>query len=134
MIRYATLLLVLWLTSAAASAADWVTLEVPDPGAAAAGETYFVDPEISLAGKWPAIHTLRSYREANVKGYASDSMVCEVDCHQQLIRAVGGTFYAGPMGKDPVDPWNLKTAWIRPAPGTALDRVLHYACSKQSQP
>ena len=133
MIRHTTLLLALWLTSAAAFAADWIRLEVPDPATIAAGETYFVDPEISLAGKWPAIHTLRNYRETNARGHASDSMVCEVDCRQQLIRAVGGTFYAGLMGKNPVDPLNVQTPWIRPAAGSALDRVLDYACSKQQQ-
>lgn len=132
MIRYAALLLALWLTNAPAAAADWIRLEVPDPTTIAAGETYFVDPDISTVGKWPAIHTLRNYREANARGHASDSMVCEVDCRQQLIRAVGGTFYAGLMGKDPVDPLIVRTPWIRPAAGTALDRVLDYACSRQT--
>ena len=127
------MLLPLLLLCASPAWADWVPLEVPDPATIAAGETYFVDPEISLAGKWPAIHTLRNYRETNARGHASDSMVCEVDCRQQLIRAVGGTFYAGLMGKNPVDPLNVQTPWIRPAAGSALDRVLDYACSKQPQ-
>ena len=127
------MLLPLLLLCASPAWADWVPLEVPDPATIAAGETYFVDPEISLAGKWPAIHTLRNYRETNARGHASDSMVCEVHCRQQLIRAVGGTFYAGLMGKNPVDPLNVQTPWIRPAAGSALDRVLDYACSKQPQ-
>lgn len=131
--KHLTLLLALWLASAAASAADWIRIEVPDPATIAAGETYFVDPEISYAGKWPAIHTLRNFREINARGHGSDSMVCEVDCRQQLIRAVGGAFYAGQMGKNPVDPLNVKTPWIRPSAGSALDRVLDYACSKQPQ-
>lgn len=133
MIRHAALLLVLSLTSAASAAADWVQLEVPDPATIAAGETYFVDPEISLAGKWPAIHTLRNYRERNARGHASDSMVCEVDCHHQLIRAVGGAFYSEVMGKNPVDPLNVKTPWVRPSAGSALDRVLDYACKQAPQ-
>jgi hypothetical protein len=127
------MLLPLLLLCASPAWADWIPLEVPDPATIAAGETYFVDPDISLAGKWPAIHTLRNYRETNARGHASDSMVCEVDCRHQLIRAVGGTFYAGLMGKNPVDPLNVKTPWIRPAAGSALDRVLNYACSKQPQ-
>lgn len=127
------ILLPLLLLCASPAWADWIPLEVPDPATIAAGETYFVDPEISLAGKWPAIHTLRNYRETNARGHASDSMVCEVDCRQQLIRAVGGTFYAGLMGKNPVDPLNVQTPWIRPAAGSALDRVLDYACRKQPQ-
>jgi hypothetical protein len=132
MIRYAALLCALWMTSAPVAAADWIRLEVPDPTTLAAGETYFVDPDISNVGRWPAIHTLRNYRETNARGHASDSMVCEVDCRQQLIRAVGGTFYAGLMGKDPVDPLIVRTPWIRPAAGSALDRVLDYACSRQT--
>jgi hypothetical protein len=127
------MLLPLLLLCASPAWADWIPLEVPDPATIAAGETYFVDPDISLAGKWPAIHTLRNYRETNARGHASDSMVCEVDCRHQLIRAVGGTFYAGLMGKNPVDPLNVKTPWIRPVAGSALDRVLNYACSKQPQ-
>lgn len=129
MIRYVAAVL-LCLTGTNLIAADWVKIEVPDPATIATGETYYVDPEISLVGKWPAIHTLRNYAAVNARGQASDSMVCEADCHQQLIRAVGGAFYSEPMGKGATDSWNLKTPWVRPAPGTALDRVLHYACSK----
>lgn len=132
MILRATFAFLLCLTSVFALAADWIKLEVPDPTTIAAGETYFVDPDINTAGKWPAIHTLRNYRDANARGHASDSMVCEVDCHHQLIRAVGGTFYAGLMGKIPVEPLITQTPWVRPAAGTALDRVLDYACTKQT--
>ncbi len=127
------ILLPLLLLCASPAWADWILLEVPDPATIAAGETYFVDPDISLAGKWPAIHALRNYRETNARGHASDSMVCEVDCRHQLIRAVGGTFYAGLMGTNPVDPMNVKTPWIKPAAGSALDRVLNYACTEQPQ-
>ena len=99
-----TLILSLLITSAPAFAGDWVMLPVPDPASTAVGETFFVDPDISTRGKWPTIHTLRNYREATARGHASDSMVCEVDCSQQLIRAVGGAFYSGLMGQGAVEP------------------------------
>lgn len=133
MTRYALLTPLLMLLIAAPSVAgDWIKLDVTDPSTVAAGETFFVDPDISTVGKWPAIHTLRNYREANARGHASDSMLCEVDCSNRLIRAVGGAFYSGLMGQGAVEPWHRHTPWVRPAAESALDRVLHYACSKPS--
>lgn len=120
------------LSSSSAFAGDWVMLPVPDPASAAAGETFFVDPDISTQGKWPMIHTLRNYRAATARGHASDSMVCEVDCTRQLIRAVGGAFYSGLMGKGAVESWNRHTPWVRPAADTALEKVLQYACTQQN--
>ena len=106
-------------------------LPVPDPVTTAAGETFFVDPYINTHGKWPTIYTLRNYGQATARGHASDSMVCEVDCSQQLIRAVGGAFYSGLMGKGAVEPWNRHTPWVRPAVDTALEKVMQYACTQQ---
>jgi hypothetical protein len=120
------LMLSILISSAPAFAGDWVMLPVPDPVSTAAGETFFVDPDISTRGKWPTIHTLRNYREATARGHASDSMVCE-----QLIRAVGGAFYSGLMGKGGVEPWNRQTPWVRPGADTALEKVLQYACTQQ---
>ena len=128
------LILSILVTSAPVFAGDWVMLPVPDPVTTAAGETFFVDPDIGTSGKWPVIHTLRNYRQPTARGHASDSMVCEVDCNQGLIRAVGGAFYSGLMGKGAVDPWNRHTPWARPAADTALEKVLQYACTeKKSQ-
>ena len=128
------LILSILVTSAPVFAGDWVMLPVPDPVTTAAGETFFVDPDIGTSGKWPVIHTLRNYRQPTARGHASDSMVCEVDCNQGLIRAVGGAFYSGLMGKGAVEPWNRHTPWARPAPDTALEKVLQYACTeKKSQ-
>lgn len=128
------LILSILVTSAPVFAGDWVMLPVPDPVTTAAGETFFVDPDIGTSGKWPVIHTLRNYRQPTARGHASDSMVCEVDCNQGLIRAVGGAFYSGLMGKGAVEPWNRHTPWARPAADTALDKVLQYACTeKKSQ-
>ncbi len=126
-----TLILSLLIITAPAFAGDWVMLPVPDPASTAAGETFFVDPDISTRGKWPTIHTLRNYREATARGHASDSMVCEVDCSQLLIRAVGGAFYSGLMGQGAVEPWNRHTPWVRPGADTALEKVLQYACTQQ---
>ena len=125
------LILTLLITSTPAFAGDWVILPVPDPATTAAGETFFVDPDISTSGKWPIIHTLRNYRQPTARGHASDSMVCEVDCNEQLIRAVGGAFYSGLMAKGAVEPWNRHTPWVRPAADTALEKVMHYACTQQ---
>lgn len=118
--------------AAPALAGDWVMLQVPDPASTAAGETFFVDPDISTSGKWPTVHTLRNYREATARGHASDSMVCEVDCPQRLIRAVGGAFYSGLMGQGAMEPWRRHTPWVRPAANTALEKVMEYACTQQS--
>ena len=126
-----TLILSLLITSAPAFAGDWVMLPVPDPASTSVGETFFVDPDISTRGKWPTIHTLRNYREATARGHASDSMVCEVDCSQLLIRAVGGALYSGLMGQGAVEPWNRHTPWVRPATDTALEKVLQYACTQK---
>ena len=126
------LILTILISSAPAFAGDWVMLPVPDPATTASGETFFVDPDISNSGKWPVIHTLRNYRQATARGHASDSMVCEVDCNQQLIRAVGGAFYSGLMGKGAVEPWNRYTPWVRPAADTALEKVMQYACTQQT--
>jgi len=128
------LILPLLLLSTPAFAGDWVMLPVPDPASTAAGETFFVDPDISTRGNWPMIHTLRNYREATARGHASDSMVCEVDCNRQLIRAIGGALYSGLMGKGAVESWNRHTPWVRPAADTALDKVLQYACTQQKSP
>ena len=128
------LILSILVTSAPVFAGDWVMLPVPDPVTTAAGETFFVDPDIGTSGKWPVIHTLRNYRQPTARGHSSDSMVCEVDCNQGLIRAVGGAFYSGLMGKGAVEPWNRHTPWARPAADTALEKVLQYACTeKKSQ-
>lgn len=129
MIRY--LILSLLLINSLAFADDWVLLPVPDPVTSAAGEKFFVDPAISTKGKLPTIHTLRNYRETTARGHASDSMVCEVDCPQQLIRAVGGAFYSGQMGKGSVEPWTRQTPWVKPAPDTALEKVMQYTCAAQ---
>jgi hypothetical protein len=129
-----TFMLSILITSSPVFAGDWVMLPVPDPVSNAAGETFFVDPDISTVGKWPTIHTLRNYRQPTARGHASDSMVCEVDCNQRLIRAVGGAFYSGLLGKGAIEPWNRHTPWVRPAVDTALDKVLEYACTeKKSQ-
>ena len=119
------------IASAPVFAGDWVMLPVPDPITTAAGETFFVDPDINTRGKWPTIYTLRNYGQATARGHASDSMVCEVDCSQQLIRAVGGAFYSGLMGKGSVESWNRQTPWVRPAVDTALEKVMQYACTQQ---
>jgi hypothetical protein len=120
-----------FIASAPVFAGDWVMLPVPDPITTAAGETFFVDPDINTRGNWPTIYTLRNYGQATARGHASDSMVCEVDCSQQLIRAVGGAFYSGLMGKGSVESWNRQTPWVRPAVDTALEKVMQYACTQQ---
>ncbi len=118
----------LQMTSLVAFAGDWVGIEVPDPTSSSAGETFYVDPDLTRRGRTPVINTLRNYRERSGRGHASDSMVCEFNCNHRLIRAVSGAFYSEPMGKGKEERWNARTPWVRPAPGTALERVLNYAC------
>ena len=119
----------LFLTSLTAFPGDWVAIEVPDPSSSAVGETFYVDPDLGRRGRSSVIHTLRNYRERNGRGHASESMVCEFNCNHKLIRAIAGAFYSDPMGKGKEERWNARTPWVRPTPGSALERVLNYACT-----
>lgn len=115
----------------ASACAEWVKLTVDDEQVKASDESYYVDPVIDTTGPWPQIHTLRNYGAQDRKGNYSDRMICEVNCVQKTLRAIGGAFYQDLMGHGEFTLWNRQTPWVSPAPNSALQSVMHYVCEKQ---